>query len=72
MLIEVPHIETLWVKLLRKHRHFVPDHLFFYSARTLSRLMEMCGLEVLDAYYPTRRMTLRHLSGRWPQGESCR
>jgi SAM-dependent methyltransferase len=66
VLIEVPNIETWSVRLLgRRHRHFVQDHLYFFSARTLSRLMEACGLEALETYSPRRQMTVRHLVSHW-------
>ena len=66
ILIEVPNIATWSVYLLRKHhRHFVPDHLIFFSRRTLSTFLEKIGFEILDIYRPTRWMTLRHLCLDW-------
>lgn len=68
LLIEVPNIDTFAARLLRsRHRHFNPDHLTFFSPRTLSAFMEKCGLQVVDAYYPTRNLTAGHLSSYWAQ-----
>jgi len=62
ILIEVPNIDTWGVKLLKsKHRHFVRDHLYFFSAKTLDKLVKICGLEPLETYYPVHWMTPRHL-----------
>lgn len=66
ILIEVPNIATWSVALLgKRHRHFVPDHLTFFSPRTLRALLEKHGFEVLEVYRPTRWMTLHHLFGHW-------
>lgn len=65
ILIEVPNIDTLGVRLLKsKHRHFVEDHVSFFSAETLGRFLDKMGFEVCDVYYPVRTMSMRHLS-RW-------
>ncbi len=70
VLIEVPRIDTAMVKLLgKRHRHFVQDHLYFFSGATLSQMMAQCGLETVDTYYPSRLMTLNHLSSRWLKGK---
>jgi SAM-dependent methyltransferase len=66
ILIEVPNVDTWSVRLLGpRHRHFVQDHLNFFSAQTLSLILEKNGFEVLNTYYPTRRMTIRHLVSDW-------
>jgi len=66
ILIEVPRIDTWTVRLLgRRHRHFVPDHLNFFSGRTLRLLLETHGFHVSSVYSPTRHMTVRHLIGHW-------
>ncbi|UCG25841.1 MAG: class I SAM-dependent methyltransferase [Chloroflexota bacterium] len=66
LLVEVPNIATWSVRLLGpRHRHFAQDHLYFYSADTLSRMMSDCGLEIASIYYPARRMTMRYLIVHW-------
>lgn len=63
LVIEVPNIATPLVNILgTRHRHFVQDHVSFFSAQTLSLLMERYGLRVCQTYYPTRRLSLRHIS----------
>lgn len=63
LVIEVPNIVTPLVNLLGpRHRHFVQDHVSFFSAQTLSALMERFGLRVRQTYYPSRRLSLRHIS----------
>lgn len=66
ILIEVPNIETWSVRLFGpRHRHFVQDHLTFFSPRTLTLFLENNGFEVLDIVNSTRHMTVRHLLSRW-------
>lgn len=66
ILVEVPDIDTWSARLLGpRHRHFVQDHLTFFSARTLALLLEKYGFQVLDSYHPTRHMTIRHLVSGW-------
>lgn len=66
LLVEVPNIDTWSVSLLgKRHRHFVPDHLNFFSPRTLDRIFCENGLEVLEIYHPTRKMSVRHLVSTW-------
>ena len=68
LVIEVPNIATLLVNILRsRHRHFVQDHVSFFSAQTLSRLLESKGFSVREVYYPTRTLSLRH--GLWWLGK---
>jgi len=64
LLIEVPNIETWTVRVMGSHhRHFVPDHLYFFSPRTLRALVVQQGFEPLVLYRPKRYMTLWHLVG---------
>lgn len=66
MLVEVPNIDTWGIRLLgKRHRHFVPDHLNFFSAETLGRLFIAGGLEVVESYYPTRLMSVGYLITIW-------
>ena len=60
-MIEVPNSDTKWVKLQRsRHRHFVQDHVSFFSARSLSSLLALMGFKTVEVYYPKRVMSLRH------------
>lgn len=64
--IEVPNIDTWSMRLFgKRHRHFVQDHLNFFSRATLSELLRRHGFEVIEAHRPTRHMTLRHLVVDW-------
>ena len=68
ILIEVPNIATWGVSILKdRHRHFVQDHLNFFSAETLSDLLTRNGFKILTSYRPTRRMSYRHLVSIWGQ-----
>lgn len=61
LVVEVPNIDTMMVRLLRsRHRHFVQDHVSFYSAETLGLQLEHMDFQVREVYYPTRVMSLRH------------
>jgi 2-polyprenyl-3-methyl-5-hydroxy-6-metoxy-1,4-benzoquinol methylase len=65
-LIEVPNIDTWSVRLFRSyHRHFVEDHVNFYSLDTLSKALDSCGFQVLAHYFPARSMSVRHLVSHW-------
>lgn len=66
LLIEVPNIDTWSVSLLgKRHRHFVADHLNFFSGKTLGRLFLSSGLDVVNTYYPTRQMSIGYLTTAW-------
>jgi 2-polyprenyl-3-methyl-5-hydroxy-6-metoxy-1,4-benzoquinol methylase len=68
ILIEVPNFETWTVRIMgSRHRHFVQDHLNFFSVATLSRLLSDNGFDVIEHYFPARRMSVRHLVDRWFQ-----
>ncbi|MCL4803181.1 MAG: methyltransferase domain-containing protein [Anaerolineae bacterium] len=74
LLIEVPNIDTWSVSLLgKRHRHFVADHLNFFSPSTLDLIFRKYDLEVVEIYSPTRKMSVRHFVSTWggrtmPQG----
>jgi 2-polyprenyl-3-methyl-5-hydroxy-6-metoxy-1,4-benzoquinol methylase len=64
--IEVPNVETWTMRVMRSHqRHFVQDHLNFFSGETLGHLLANHGFRVVDRFYPTRRMSIRHLVKHW-------
>ena len=61
--LEVPSIDNIWYRLLRgRHRHFATEqHLYFYTPRTVSLLVERAGYEVLDITFPTRSLSIAHV-----------
>jgi 2-polyprenyl-3-methyl-5-hydroxy-6-metoxy-1,4-benzoquinol methylase len=62
LVIEVPNIDTILLQIFRgKHRHFVRDHLSFFSAKTLKYFLEKNSFSVEYIYYPSRIMTVNHL-----------
>jgi len=66
LLIEVPTGDTWTMRLLgRRHRHFVQDHLNFFSYDTLGRMLADRGFTVCDRYHPTRLMSCEHLAREW-------
>jgi len=66
ILIEVPNFETWTMQIMKaRHRHFVQDHLNFFSIDTLGQLLCDSGFEVIDHYHPTRYMSVRHLIRHW-------
>lgn len=66
ILIEVPNYDTWTMRLMKsRHRHFVQDHLNFFSKDTLSQFLTRQGFRILDSYYPKRRMSIRHLVSFW-------
>jgi len=66
VLIEVPNIDSWSVRLLgHRHRHFVMDHLNFFSPFTLTRLFNNVGLEILEIYNPSRRMSINYFLKTW-------
>jgi 2-polyprenyl-3-methyl-5-hydroxy-6-metoxy-1,4-benzoquinol methylase len=66
ILIEVPCVDTWTMPFLRSHhRHFVQDHLNFFSLKTLSDFLSNNGFEVVEYYRPKRIMSMQHLYGFW-------
>ncbi|MCL5997771.1 MAG: methyltransferase domain-containing protein [Chloroflexi bacterium] len=66
LLIEVPNIDTWSVRLLgKRHRHFVEDHLNYFSASTLCLLLKNSDFDVLESCITPRQMTIHHLVKDW-------
>ena len=64
--IEVPRFDSWTMSLMRsKHRHFVQDHLNFFSYATLSQFLRDNGFEVVESYQPKRTMSMRHFYSYW-------
>lgn len=66
IVIEVPRFDTWTMPLLRsKHRHFVQDHLNFFSLKTLELFLRNNGFEIVENYQPKRFMSVQHLYNLW-------
>lgn len=62
LVIEVPNIDTFWVKLFReRNRHFVEDHVSFFSSGTLKLFLTQRGFRIKRIFYPDRVMSVDHL-----------
>lgn len=62
LVIEVPSIEHWSIRLLRKHhRHFVPDHLFFFAPRTLTQLLASQGFDKIKVTNSRRSLSIAAL-----------
>jgi SAM-dependent methyltransferase len=49
LVLEAPNIDTFWFRLLgARWRQFIPDHIFFFSPATLTRLCETNGFAVRE------------------------
>ena len=60
LVLEAPNIETLWFRLLGpRWRQFIPDHLFFFTPATLTRLCEEHGFAVRELRSVGKTMSLR-------------
>jgi 2-polyprenyl-3-methyl-5-hydroxy-6-metoxy-1,4-benzoquinol methylase len=47
LVIETPNIDSLPFKLFKSHwRQFIAEHYFFFSPKTITRLISECGLQV--------------------------
>jgi 2-polyprenyl-3-methyl-5-hydroxy-6-metoxy-1,4-benzoquinol methylase len=63
LVVEVPRIDCATVRLLRgHHRHFSEWHLYFFSIKTLSALLEQSGFQVRRLDFPPRKITLGFLA----------
>jgi SAM-dependent methyltransferase len=66
ILIEVPNFDTWTMRIMKSHhRHFVPDHLNFFSGKTLGQLLDISGFKVVDQFQPKRYMSFHHLMKYW-------
>ncbi|HEY7183197.1 MAG TPA: class I SAM-dependent methyltransferase [Blastocatellia bacterium] len=60
LVLETPNIATVWYRLLGgRWRQFIPDHIFFFSPRTITRLCESGGFEVRELRGVGKAMSLR-------------
>lgn len=60
LVLEAPNIETFWFRLLgARWRQFIPDHLFFFTPKTLTRLCEEQGFVVRELNPVGKAMSVR-------------
>jgi SAM-dependent methyltransferase len=65
LVLETPNIATVWYRLLgARWRQFIPDHIFFFTPRTLTRLCEGGGFKVRERRSVGKAMSLRLLINR--------
>jgi SAM-dependent methyltransferase len=65
LVIETPTAENLWFALApARWRQLIPDHYFFFTVGTLSRLLRECGLQPVSASTVGRRVSLRFAADR--------
>ncbi|MDX2032519.1 MAG: class I SAM-dependent methyltransferase [Blastocatellia bacterium] len=60
LVMETPNIDNLWYRLLgARWRQFIPDHLYFFTPQTFTRLCEESGFEVRELRSVGKSMSLR-------------
>jgi hypothetical protein len=60
LVIETPNIATIWFQLLgARWRQFIPDHLFFFTPQTITRLCEENGFEMRELRNVGKAMSAR-------------
>jgi len=60
LILETPNIATIWFHLLRaRWRQFIPDHIFFFTPRTITRLCEESGFETRELRSVGKAMSVR-------------
>jgi SAM-dependent methyltransferase len=58
--VETPNIATLWFRLLgARWRQFIPDHIFFFTPQTITRLCEESGFELRELRSAGKAMSVR-------------
>ena len=63
LVIEIPSIDSPLVRLMKsRHRHFVPDHFWYFDKTTLPAFVEQGGFEIIDYSNPARRLSLLWLT----------
>jgi 2-polyprenyl-3-methyl-5-hydroxy-6-metoxy-1,4-benzoquinol methylase len=65
VIIETPNIQTRWFRIFGKRwRQLIPDHYFFFSPPTLTRLLEACGFAVCEITHARKVVSLRLIADR--------
>lgn len=60
LVLETPNIATAWYTLLgARWRQIIPDHIFFFTPRTITRLCESSGFEASELRSVGKAMSVR-------------
>ncbi len=60
LVLETPNIATAWYRLLgARWRQIIPDHIFFFTPETITRLCESSGFEALELRSVGKAMSSR-------------
>lgn len=60
LILETPNIATVWFRLLgARWRQFIPDHIFFFTPQTITKLCEENGFELRELRSVGKAMSLR-------------
>lgn len=60
LVIETPNIANIWFRLLgARWRQFIPDHIYFFTPHTLTRLCDEAGFEVVELRNVGKLMSMR-------------
>jgi SAM-dependent methyltransferase len=60
LVMETPNIATIWYHLLgARWRQFIPDHIFFFTPNTITRLCEENGFQVSELRNVGKAMSVR-------------
>jgi 2-polyprenyl-3-methyl-5-hydroxy-6-metoxy-1,4-benzoquinol methylase len=60
LVVETPNISTIWYRLLSgRWRQFIPDHIFFFTPQTMTRLCEENGFKVRELRSAGKAMSVR-------------
>lgn len=63
IVIQTGDADSLWAKLMGKNWHFFapPQHLYFFSRRTITELLNQAGFEVIKITHEGKYISLRYL-----------
>ncbi len=60
LIIETPNISNIWYKILgSRWRQFIPDHLFFFTPKTLTKSLTDNGFEIIKLSSAGKAMSVR-------------
>lgn len=60
LILETPNIATIWFRLLgARWRQIIPDHIFFFTPQTITKLCEESGFELRELRSVGKAMSVR-------------